>query len=162
MYGTVTIFPQLPVNLSSLRQHATYFSWLSRNGHSLEIKSDQETIANVAAVAGWMFLPVKQQSFNREKKNKQTENLYPLTCSCLELEYELLISCGYFVITKHVEKSQHTKDGSAEQEDVVESRSHVQLFCKPVDCRPPGLSVHEIFQPRILEWVAMCFSRGSS
>lgn len=50
MYGTVTIFPQLPVNLSSLRQHATYFSWLSRNGHSLEIKSDQETIANVAAV----------------------------------------------------------------------------------------------------------------
>lgn len=50
MYGIVTIFPQLPVSLSSLRQHATYFSCLSTNGQSLEIKSDQETITNVAAV----------------------------------------------------------------------------------------------------------------
>ena len=27
---------------------------------------------------------------------------------------------------------------------------------------PPGSSVHEILQARILEWVAMPFSRGSS
>ena len=32
----------------------------------------------------------------------------------------------------------------------------------PMDCSPPGSSVHEIFQARILEWVAMPFSRGSS
>ena len=31
-----------------------------------------------------------------------------------------------------------------------------------VDCGPPGSSVHGIFQPRILEWVAMPSSRGSS
>ena len=61
MYGIVTNLPQLPVNLSSFRQHATYFSWLSRNGQSVEIKSDQETIANVAVVVLegerglWMF-----------------------------------------------------------------------------------------------------------
>ena len=109
---------------------------------------------------GWMFLPGKQQSFSRGKT--KIENLYPLTCSCLELEYEILISFGYFVITKHVEKSQLTKDGSAEQKDVVESLSHLQLFCSLLDCSPPGFSVHEIFQPRILEWVAMSFSRGSS
>ena len=29
-----------------------------------------------------------------------------------------------------------------------------------MDCSPPGFSVHEIFQARILEWVAMSFSRG--
>ena len=29
-------------------------------------------------------------------------------------------------------------------------------------CSPPGSSVHEIFQARILEWVAISFSRGSS
>ena len=31
-----------------------------------------------------------------------------------------------------------------------------------MDCTPPGSSVHGILQPRILEWVAMPFSRGSS
>ena len=29
-------------------------------------------------------------------------------------------------------------------------------------CSPPGSSVHEILQARILEWIAMPFSRGSS
>ena len=31
-----------------------------------------------------------------------------------------------------------------------------------MDCSPPGFSVHGILQARILEWVAMPFSRGSS
>ena len=35
-------------------------------------------------------------------------------------------------------------------------------LCDPMDCNPPGSSVHEIFQARILEWVAISFSRGSS
>ena len=35
-------------------------------------------------------------------------------------------------------------------------------LCDPMDCHPPGSSVHEIFQARILEWVAISFSRGSS
>ena len=35
-------------------------------------------------------------------------------------------------------------------------------LCDPMDCSPPGSSVHEIFQARILEWVAISFSRGSS
>ena len=35
-------------------------------------------------------------------------------------------------------------------------------LCNPMDCSPPGFSVHEILQARILEWVAMPFTRGSS
>ena len=35
-------------------------------------------------------------------------------------------------------------------------------LCDPMDCSPPGSSVHEIFQARILEWIAILFSRGSS
>ena len=34
--------------------------------------------------------------------------------------------------------------------------------CDPMDCSPPGFSVHGILQARILQWVAMPFSRGSS
>ena len=35
-------------------------------------------------------------------------------------------------------------------------------LCDPVDCSPPGSSVHGILQARILEWVAISFSWGSS
>ena len=35
-------------------------------------------------------------------------------------------------------------------------------LCNPMDCSPPGSSVHVILQARILEWVAISFSRGSS
>ena len=35
-------------------------------------------------------------------------------------------------------------------------------LCDPTDCSPPCSSVHEILQVRILEWVDIPFSRGSS
>ena len=35
-------------------------------------------------------------------------------------------------------------------------------LCDPTDCSPPGSSVRGILQVRILEWIAMSFSRGSS
>ena len=34
-------------------------------------------------------------------------------------------------------------------------------LCDPVDCSPPGSSVHGILQARMLEWVAIPFSRAS-
>ena len=33
-------------------------------------------------------------------------------------------------------------------------------LCGPMDCSLPGSSVHGIFQARVLEWVAISFSRG--
>ena len=35
-------------------------------------------------------------------------------------------------------------------------------LCDPMDYSPPGSSVHGILQARVLEWVAISFSRGSS
>ena len=35
------------------------------------------------------------------------------------------------------------------------------ILCDPMDCSLPGSSVHGILQARILEWVAIPFSRGS-
>ena len=35
-------------------------------------------------------------------------------------------------------------------------------LCNPMDCSPPGSSVHGIFQAGIKEWVAISSSRGSS
>ena len=44
---------------------------------------------------------------------------------------------------------------------VLVSQSCLPIF-NPMDCGPPGFSVCEISQARILEWVATFFSRGSS
>ena len=33
------------------------------------------------------------------------------------------------------------------------------ILCDPMDCSLPGSSVHGTLQPRILEWVAISFSR---
>ena len=35
-------------------------------------------------------------------------------------------------------------------------------LCDPMDCSLPGFSIHGILQARILEWVTISFSRGSS
>ena len=47
-----------------------------------------------------------------------------------------------------------------------ESESEVAQSCltfrDPMDCSLPHSSVHGIFQARVLEWVAIAFSRGSS
>ena len=34
------------------------------------------------------------------------------------------------------------------------------MLCQPMNCSPPGSSVHGILQARIFEWVAMISSRG--
>ena len=36
-----------------------------------------------------------------------------------------------------------------------------QTLCNPMGCSPPGSPVHGVLQARILEWIAIPFSRGS-
>ena len=50
---------------------------------------------------------------------------------------------------------------SLSSEKVLVTQSCPTL-CYPMHCSPPGSSVHGISQARILEWVAISFSRGSS
>ena len=51
------------------------------------------------------------------------------------------------------------KDWEKEESDLAQS---CLILCNAMDCSPPGSSVHGFFQARILEWVAIPFSRGSS
>ena len=44
---------------------------------------------------------------------------------------------------------------------VLVTQSFLTL-CDPMDCNPPGSSVHEILQARILQWVAIYFSTKES
>ena len=44
----------------------------------------------------------------------------------------------------------------------VKSLQSCVTLCDSMDCSPPGSSVHGVLQVRILEWVVIPFSRGSS
>ena len=48
----------------------------------------------------------------------------------------------------------------------LESESEVSqsclTLCNPMDCSLPGFSVHGILHARMLEWVAISFTKGSS
>ena len=45
---------------------------------------------------------------------------------------------------------------------MLKSLQSCPTLCDPINCSPPGSSVRGIFQARILEWLAMPSSRGSS
>ena len=51
------------------------------------------------------------------------------------------------------------KVGFESESDIAQS---CPTLCDPMDCSLPRSSIHGIFQARVLEWVAISFSRGSS
>ena len=63
-------------------------------------------------------------------------------CVC-ECGYECVCECGYGCVCAKLSQLCPT-------------------LCNPMNCSPPGSSVHGILQTRILGWVAISFSRGSS
>ena len=61
--------------------------------------------------------------------------------------------CTYYLCEKHYKSiTVHT----------YMNAQSCPTLCNPMDCGPPGSSVHGILQARIMEWVAMPSSRGSS
>ena len=86
------------------------------------------------------------------------------------------------IMREHVEKlniKNRNKAPKNNQIEILELKNHnldVEIYggggglvpkwclalCDCMDCSPPGSSVHGILQARILEWVAISFSRGSS
>ena len=61
-------------------------------------------------------------------------------------------------------KSKGIRDQIVNTHCIIEnvSLSHAQFCVTPMDCGLPGSSVHGIIQVRILEWVAVPFSRECS
>ena len=57
---------------------------------------------------------------------------------------------------------QHNKSYIWQSESESEVAQSCPTLCDPVDCSPPRSSVHGVLQARILEWVAISFSSGSS
>ena len=98
-----------------------------------------------------------QATGNTKSKNWQTQKLCPLTIKATRAKTHILGSCNSlpFVIQfNHFSKIYYISCCC------LVTKSCLTL-CYPVDCSPPGSSVHGISQARVLEWVAIPFSKGS-
>ena len=62
--------------------------------------------------------------------------------------------------TPSIQWSTHHRVGGGEESESVSCLC--LTLCDPIDCSPPGFSVHGVLQARILVWGAIPFSRGSS
>ena len=69
---------------------------------------------------------------------------------------------SHYYVTCSIEDFQILEHKQWENESESEVTQSCPTLCDPVDCSLPGSSVHQILQARILEWVAISFSRGSS
>jgi len=63
---------------------------------------------------------------------------------------------------ERIMKAQTLRDNSTTGHSDSKVAQSCPTLCNPMDCRLPGSSDLRIFQARILEWVAILFSRGSS
>ena len=88
-------------------------------------------------------------------------NIPPLIFKHLNLEFRNLPLQNSFSLPSHFIVSKPFENKLREQLKVLVTQSCSALW-DPMDCSPPGSSVHGILQARILEWVAIPFSRGSS
>ena len=59
-------------------------------------------------------------------------------------------------------RNSETYNTSVHAHTHAESLQSCSTLCNGMECSPPGSSVHEILQARILEWIAMPSCRGSS
>ena len=65
----------------------------------------------------------------------------------------------WWLLSQGAELRSRVQSMQSESESVS---SLIMSLCNPMDCSPPGSSVKGTSQPRILEWVAISFSRRSS
>ena len=78
--------------------------------------------------------------------------------SCLSRQGSQPLLCP----TQQCDCSSHVCLKESERKSESEVTQLYLTLCDPTDCSPPGSSVHGTFQARVLEWVAISFSRGSS
>ena len=92
-----------------------------------------------------------REKVNNEKKiDQKTKTLIPWWPQVF------LLQPSHFLLSEMVENQYLLSPGFS----CLVTKS-CQILCNPMDCSPPGSSVHGISQARILEWAAMLSSRGS-
>ena len=107
--------------------------------------SDRKVKPATLWIMGGSFHGIKTKEKDQRSKDSQLDYFSNLLSYCISFLFFWL--CWVFVA--------YMKESESE---VAQSSP---TFCDPMDCSLRGSPGHGIFQARILEWVAISFSRGS-
>ena len=90
--------------------------------------------------------------------------VYPFSSRSSQPRNQTGVSCiaGRFFTNWAIRKAQYILWTSLWKKNESEIAQSCPTLCDPIDCSLPGSSIQGIFQARVLEWVAISFSRGSS
>ena len=107
--------------------------------------------------SAWTWWEAKQSGWGGVSFLNMLVKLYMCVC----VTNMVILDLGHNLIwwVDHLFFSPHLLHPSESKSEVAQSRP---TLCNPMDCSLPGSSARGIFQARILEWVAISFSRGSS
>ena len=133
----------------------------SLNGHEFEqTPGDSEGQGSLVCCRPWG----RKESDMTQRLNKNSI----LTCGKALGQITFSVSLSFFIFRMGItiSDSQYCWELMCKLMCKCESESvspqSCPTFCNPLDCTPPGSSVHGILQARISEWVAMPSSRGYS
>ena len=117
----------------------------------------------------------KHQFFSAQLSSQSNSHIHTLDLKVSGAEENL-----FNVSRLHFFRTEKEDEGPAERREwagtdqqsqprsaqYIQSESQVTqscpTLCNPMDCSPPGSSVHRLLQIRIMEWIAIPSSRGSS
>ena len=89
-----------------------------------------------------------------------TGALYPL--KSFNVYLQLLTSMWNISLRRNRKEAKTVTNLRIMKSESEVTQSCPPTLCDPMDCSPPGSSVYGVLQARILEWVAISFSRESS
>ena len=162
--GSKASIGQLPLHLLSLwgsRMHIICFSPINLSSVNLIITPAKESRMeekNPFLPQQWRDEVLAQGREGKEEGRKHWDEKEGeerrKRCQQLNQHYSLISKSALFY---HA-----SSQAPLEQIRVLKSLQLCLTLCDPIDCSPPGSSVHGILQARILEWVVIPSSRGSS
>ena len=108
-----------------------------------------------ARILNWVAMPSSMASSQLRDRNWVSS----VSCIGRQVHYHWhpLGSPQFFLYPEIIERDIHFYN--PKWSEVAQS---YPTLCDAMDCSLPGFSIHGILQARILEWVTISFSRGSS
>ena len=119
------------------------------------VRHDWSDLAAAAAAAGKDYM-------NTFFLSLQLHGLEPARLLCSWNSPGKNTGMGSRSLLQEVILTQELNPGLLHCESESEVAQSCLTLCDPMDCSLPGSTIHGIFQARILEWVAISFSRRSS
>ena len=157
-YGCYSNYSILPLRQKSCqRQSENKWAWMCAN-KTLFTKKRCWTGLSPQAVLCW---PLLYRMGEKKEKDGISLAFHPGVSWSKDLALQLTSPGLSVLVIKWEQWPQQTVVTKIKLHSRSVGQSCLAL-CNPTDFSLPGSSVHGIFQARILEWVALCYSRGTS